>query len=63
MIKLLLFAMIAGFTIKPGTVTDVNADVATIDDNSDYWDVYADGYIPGDKVNMVFYNDSVIALF
>ena len=63
MIKLLLFAMIAGLTVKPGTVERVNRDIVTINDGSDYWDVYADGYIPGDKVNMVFCNDKVVALF
>ncbi len=63
MIKLLLLAVIAGFTVKPGTVETINADVITINDGADYWDIYGDGYIPGDKVNMVFCNDSVIALF
>ena len=63
MIKILLLAMIAGFTIKPGTVDEVNKTIVSIDDGADIWDVYGDGYIPGDKVNMVFWNDSVIALF
>ena len=63
MIKIILFAMIAGFTVKPGTVENVNPDIVTINDGSDFWDVYGDGYIPGDKVNMVFYNDKVVALF
>lgn len=54
MIKALLIALIMSVSVKPGTVERVNRDIVTINDGSDYWDVYADGYIPGDKVNMVF---------
>lgn len=63
MIKALLIALIMSVSVKPGTVERVNRDIVTINDGSDYWDVYADGYISGDKVNMVFCNDKVVALF
>lgn len=63
MIKLLLLAMIAGFTIKPGTVADVNKEIVSIDDGADVWDVYADGMEVGEHVNMIIVNNSVIGLF
>lgn len=63
MIKLLLLAMIAGFTIKPGTVENVNRDIVTINDGSDFWDIYADGIHQGEHVNMIMFNNKVIGLF
>lgn len=63
MIKLLLLAMNAGFTIKPGTVEKVDADIVTINDNVNYWDVYADGMHHGEHVNMIIVDNKVIGLF
>ena len=62
MIKILLFAMITGFTVKPGTVEKVNADIITINDGSDFWDIYGDGMYPEEHVNMIICNDKVIGL-
>lgn len=63
MIKLLLFAMIAGLTVKPGTVERVNRDIVTINDGSDFWDVYGGGMEVGEHVNMIMVNNMVIGLF
>ncbi len=63
MIKILLLAMIAGFTIKPGTVDEVNKTIVSIDDGADIWDVYADGIHQGEHVNMIIVDNKVIGLF
>lgn len=63
MIKLLLLAMIAGFTVKPGMVETINADIVTINDGVNYWDVYADGINAGEHVNMIIVDNKVIGLF
>ena len=62
MIKALLIALIMSVSVKPGTVERVNRDIVTINDGSDFWDIYGDGMYPKEHVNMIICNDKVIGL-
>lgn len=63
MIKAFVIALIMSVSVKPGTVENVNADIITVNDGADYWDVYADGMHQGERVNMIMIDNKVIGLF